>query len=491
MSETLPEHAVLVTLDVSALYTNIPKAEGLESMESALNNRTVQDVPTQYLLKLLDIVLSQNVFEFNSDLFIQQIGTAMGTKCAPTYANLFMANIDAKIQKLAGNITRGSENPIKTYKRFIDDIFLIWTGSVEQLQNFLDLLNTLHPTIKFTSNLSCPYPCHVEGPHDCYCHASRSIPFLDTLVTIKGGKIITDLYRKPTDRCQYLLPSSCHPAHTTRNIPYSLCYRLVRICSERSSLIKRLDELKELLTNREYPAQIIENAIQRALLINRDEALKKVEVKRVDRVVFPLDYHPALPSISKFIKKAHNTMIKDPYLKEIFPKPPMVAYRRTQSLKDLLIRAKLTKPNQRSSRHLKGMKKCLQPSCACCPFVSEGTKLKSNNSQYTANISSRTTCESKNIVYCITCTKPSCGAQYVGETKRSLKDRFSQHIGYVRGMNLTQPTGLHFNSPGHTLDMMGVTILEKCCFPLESYRKEREREYIRFFNSKVKGLNVY
>ena len=81
-------------------------------------------------------------------------------------------------------------------------------------------------------------------------------------------------------------------------------------------------------------------------------------------------------------------MIKDPYLKEIFPKPPMVAYRRTQSLKDLLIRAKLTKPNQRSSRHLKGMKKCLQPSCACCPFVSEGTKLKNNNSQYTANISS-------------------------------------------------------------------------------------------------------
>ena len=37
-------------------------------------------------------------------------------------------------------------------------------------------------------------------------------------ISIKNGKIVTDLYRKPTDRVQYLLPSSCHPNHIFNNI---------------------------------------------------------------------------------------------------------------------------------------------------------------------------------------------------------------------------------------------------------------------------------
>ena len=489
--EPLPSQATLVTIDVSALYTNIPKTEGLQSMKDALNTRAFKTVPTEFLIQLLEIVLSQNIFEFNNELFIQQIGTAMGSKCAPTYANIFMSTLDAKIKSLANSLTDTSLDPIKVQKRFIDDIFLIWTGSIETLQIFLDQLNTIHPTIKFTSSISCPYECKIDGPHDCFCSSSRSIPFLDTLVTICNGKITTDLYRKPTDRCQYLLPSSCHPSHITKNIPFSLCYRLIRICSERSTLIQRFDELKNLLLKREYPLQIIENAIQRALLIPRDEALKRVEKKKIDRVVFPLDYHPALPSIRAMIRKAHSVMVKDPYLKEIFPKPPMVAYRRTKSLKDLIVRAKLPSVNPRSSRHLEGMKKCNKPRCSCCSFVTEGTKLKSSHSTYTANISSRSNCESSNIVYCITCSKPSCGLQYIGETKRSLKERFGQHIGYVRSQNLIQPTGKHFNLPGHSLEQMRVTVLEKCCYPSDGYRKEREKEYIKFFNSKAKGLNIY
>ena len=82
------------------------------------------------------------------------------------------------------------------FKRFIDDIFLIWTGSVNELEEFLIAINKLHKTIKFTAN---------------YDVVSKSTTFLDTVVTIKDGIITTDLYRKPTDKVQYLLPTSCHP----------------------------------------------------------------------------------------------------------------------------------------------------------------------------------------------------------------------------------------------------------------------------------------
>ena len=50
---------------------------------------------------------------------------------------------------------------------------------------------------------------------------------------------------------------------------------------------------------------------------------------------------------------------------------------------------------------------------------------------------------------------------------------------------------MHFNLPGHSLEQMRVTVLEKCCYPSDGYRKERQKKYIKFFNSKAKGLNIY
>ena len=64
--------------------------------------------------------------------------------------------------------------------------------------------------------------------------------------------ISVDLYRKPSDRCAYLLPSSCHPPHTTKNIPFSLALRIVRICTYTDSRDLRLRELKEMLRSRDY-----------------------------------------------------------------------------------------------------------------------------------------------------------------------------------------------------------------------------------------------
>ena len=134
----------------------------------------------------------------------------MGTVCAPPYANIFMSKIDILLQDLAANISNHGDT-IKLFKRFLDDIFLVWKGSLEDLQTFLEQINNIHPTIKFTSEFTSPFICDVKGPHDCFCHQTKSISFLDTNVSIEDGKFTTD-------RCQYLLPSSCHPSHISKNI---------------------------------------------------------------------------------------------------------------------------------------------------------------------------------------------------------------------------------------------------------------------------------
>ena len=50
--------------------------------------------------------------------------------------------------------------------------------------------------------------------------------------------------------------------------------------------------------------------------------------------------------------------------------------------------------------------------------------------------------------------------QYIGETGRRLAHRVREHIGNVKSANLTQPTGNHFNLPGHTLSNIKVTVLK-------------------------------
>ena len=79
----------------------------------------------------------------------------------------------------------------------------------------------------------------------CDCEIKSSIPFLDTSVSIKEGKIDVDLYQKETDRNQYLLPSSCHSKTTTAAIPYSLALRIVRTCTDPNNREKQFIELKK------------------------------------------------------------------------------------------------------------------------------------------------------------------------------------------------------------------------------------------------------
>jgi len=109
----------------------------------------------------------------------------MGTKIAPSYANLFMG----KFEKDA--LAAASYSSL-IWWRYIDDIFLFWTHGEEKLNDFITYLNNLHPTIRFTSSFSY-----------------NEIPFIDVNVPLINGRLETDLYVKPTDKHQYLLKSSC------------------------------------------------------------------------------------------------------------------------------------------------------------------------------------------------------------------------------------------------------------------------------------------
>ena len=205
-SGQLKDDDILVTVDVCSLYTNLDMTEGLEACREALEDRNDKKVPTDFIIKLLEIILKYNIFEFNEEMFIQMIGTAMGAVPAVSYANITMAKvIDPKLLEAAENFKTNDVFPIIFMKRFLDDIKMVWRGSVEKLHAFLDAINQIHPSLKFTlSHTTSKYP-----GDSCECPAATSIPFLDTSCSIVNGIIKTDLYKKETDRNQHLLLPPC------------------------------------------------------------------------------------------------------------------------------------------------------------------------------------------------------------------------------------------------------------------------------------------
>ena len=85
-------------------------------------------------------VLKNNYFEFNGEVKHQISGTAIGTKFAPTYASIFIDEIETKF------LDTQEFKPLIWF-RYIDDVFFIWTHDKEKLEEFLKILITTTPTL--------------------------------------------------------------------------------------------------------------------------------------------------------------------------------------------------------------------------------------------------------------------------------------------------------------------------------------------------------
>ena len=157
---------------------------------------------------------------FNGIHRLRKLGCAMGTINAQNYANIFMGKFESNF------ICPCLQTFSNFYCRFIDDIYLLWNGRDTQLLDFIIRLNSRHPTIKFD-----------------FKYSKASIEFLDTKMykNEEKDKLLTTIYRKPTDRTNFLDHTSAHPAP-----------RLKNICSETSELNKHLDEFNEFFINRGY-----------------------------------------------------------------------------------------------------------------------------------------------------------------------------------------------------------------------------------------------
>ena len=178
------DHDILVSYDVSSLFTNVP--ETIESIaETAFTNDWFNkehdlNITKSDLIELLRIATKNQLFQFEGNLYEQVDGVAMGSPLGPPMANAFMCNIEKQLE---------TENKMPAfYKRYVDDT-LSAMPDFETASEFLTTLNNSHPSINFTMELE----------------ENGRLPFLGMDIIRNGCRLDTKVYRKPTDTGLLLL----------------------------------------------------------------------------------------------------------------------------------------------------------------------------------------------------------------------------------------------------------------------------------------------
>ena len=165
--DNLPDNTISVTLDVTALYSSIPHNDGIGACKKHLDRRALLTTSSEDICQLIKFILVNNVISINDEYFLQVCGTAMGTRMAQCYVNIFIAELEE-------NFLSGYPYKPLVYYRYIDDIFIIWSHGLDLLHNFINSFNNQHSNIIFTTNIS-----------------TTSVNFLDVTIDLHGGHIST------------------------------------------------------------------------------------------------------------------------------------------------------------------------------------------------------------------------------------------------------------------------------------------------------------
>ena len=387
----LPPKSIVFSIDVCNLYGSIPIREGIDAVMDLIhanfNKINTFNVTLNDIRSLLTHVLTNNYVRFNSKIFKQTTGIAMGNRLAPPVAIAFMHVFETTF------LSRLTETPL-FYVRYIYDILGVWTHGIDRLTHFFNLMNSHNPAIRLTID-------HTEP--------TGKLAFLDTLITVQpSGAYTTELYFKPMTAPIILHFTSAHPMSTKRAVLNAEIQRAIRVSSDQRTREHSLKTITELFLKNGYPIDIIKRTIKNNKhKVAENSRKSKNNVRQNNKQLYM-----RLPYINETVVRRVSGILRG---SKIPVKPVWI---NENSIQKRLISSALITPPCPS-----GKKKC-----------------------HTCENGLKNKCTTKNVIYKITCK--SCEANqrvecYIGECTRPVRYRFNEHLSDARLRKLDTPLGEH------------------------------------------------
>lgn len=241
---SIPEDEIMISFDVTSLFTNVPITETLKytrellQKDNHLHQRTMLSVDD--IIEGMEICLRCTYFKFRNQTYEQMDGVAMGCPLSTIGADIFMEKLEDAIIH---------NNPmVNSYKRYVDDSFC--NAKSSDITLIQAELNSFHPQIQFT----------------CETEKEGKLPFLDILISRDENKSLSfSVYRKNTHTDKYLNWNSVHPNAHKITVVNTLTQRALRFCSG-FELTTELQHIQNVLIERNnYPKKWI-NAKMKSII---------------------------------------------------------------------------------------------------------------------------------------------------------------------------------------------------------------------------------
>lgn len=423
------ESCFLVTADVGSLYTIINHFDALAAVKWALRGSDLSGRHQRFLIRSLDFCLLKNYFWYDHQFYLQTRGVAMGAKFAPSVANLFMAHWEEDA------VFKDRPPQLICYRRYIDDLIIVWNGDMESLQLFMNRMDNNDKNIKLTWNVN-----------------TQNTVFLDLEIYKNEDGFCTRNFFKPTDRNSFIPLSSCHHKLWLCNIPRGQFIRLRRNCTSQSDFLSQSQVLAERFKQKGYDSPTLENEITRISQMEREtilEGSKKISSNCEYKIL--LDYSIQHKKFERIVKKHWPILQHDRVLGQVLPSCPQFIYRKAPTLRDKLAPGVINPPKKQTSTlfsFLTGFFACGK--CPACKKVRNNIKKRKNfiatATQVSYEIKELITCTTQGVVYMLEC---SCNLQYIGRTSRALHVRIGEHISNIKRGVTNHTVSRHFKIHHH------------------------------------------
>lgn len=273
----LPPNAKLFTADAISMYTNIDIQHALQVFRCYFTDfadEIPDDFPTEPFLAILEIVMTSNIFQFDDTYYRQKDGAAMGTGSACMLATLYYA-----LHERMEMLTLFNQDTLLYFKRFIDDILGIWTGTDDEWKLFQDRLNDFGKLKWTVSDLS------------------DTAIFLDLEISINKDRcIVTKTYEKPMNLFLYIPPTSAHPPGVLKSIIYGNLQRFWKQNTLTSDYIDMACKFFQRLVARGHsPDNVRKLFREAAIAIDRHSRRTPPLTRRADSrntLFYHLEFHP-------------------------------------------------------------------------------------------------------------------------------------------------------------------------------------------------------
>ena len=296
-SFTIPDDHILLSLDVTSLFTNIPCHLVLNSLDRRFNSiHNSCKLPFDEIRKCVQFIFNNTFFKFDNKFYQQIFGSPMGSPVSPLFADLVMEDLENDCLDKLNNL---GCVPI-FYYRYVDDTFLCIKK--DYIEIVLDIFNNYDSNLKFTHEIE----------------NNGVLNFLDLSVIRVNNRLITNWFQKPTSSGRILNFDSKHTFEQKKNIIYNLVDRSI-LLSNSVYHRQNIKQIKKILSDNSYPLSFVEKHIKNRLMkIKHNKYNNNINRGSNSNNLYTSQRKICLPFYNNFYKKCSSIFKK--YNINVLPK---------------------------------------------------------------------------------------------------------------------------------------------------------------------------